>query len=221
MKKHLPKLTSNLKQLGFTMIELLIVISILGILAVAVLSAINPIEQINRGKDTGSQSDAEQLISAIDRYYASNGTYPWQGSAAGASSYPSQYPYDTGLAEIGTAHVYASAEGVYAEADGTLVLDELKNADEIKTAFVERLSGATNQLTLYYDGTAGDSVYACFKPQSKDFRKKAAVRCGNANDATVNNIPSDLDDVIATVCDTTTAWTGPNDISEDIYTCLP
>ena len=47
-------------QLGFTMIELLIVITILGILAVAVLSAINPIEQINRGRDTGRQSDAEQ-----------------------------------------------------------------------------------------------------------------------------------------------------------------
>ena len=31
---------------GFTLIELLIVISILGILAVAVLSAINPVEQL-------------------------------------------------------------------------------------------------------------------------------------------------------------------------------
>ncbi len=65
-------------QLGFTMIELLIVITILGILAVAVLSAINPIEQINRGRDTGSQSDAEQLLSAIDRYNAFQGYYPWQ-----------------------------------------------------------------------------------------------------------------------------------------------
>jgi len=65
-------------QLGFTMIELLIVITILGILAVAVLSAINPIEQINRGRDTGRQSDAEQLLSAIDRYNAFQGYYPWQ-----------------------------------------------------------------------------------------------------------------------------------------------
>lgn len=68
-------------QLGFTMIELLIVITILGILAVAVLSAINPIEQINRGRDTGSQSDAEQLLSAIDRYNAFQGYYPWQEDA--------------------------------------------------------------------------------------------------------------------------------------------
>lgn len=68
-------------QLGFTMIELLIVITILGILAVAVLSAINPIEQINRGRDTGRQSDAEQLLSAIDRYNAFQGYYPWQLNA--------------------------------------------------------------------------------------------------------------------------------------------
>src|SRR3972149_6448515 len=70
---------------GFTMIELLIVIAILGILAVAVLASINPIEQINRGRDTGSRSDAEQLISAIDRFYAAKGYYPWMlnGSSVG------------------------------------------------------------------------------------------------------------------------------------------
>ncbi len=78
IKGNMKKITT---QLGFTMIELLIVITILGILAVAVLSAINPIEQINRGRDTGSQSDAEQLLSSIDRYNAFQGYYPWQYSA--------------------------------------------------------------------------------------------------------------------------------------------
>ncbi|PJA42861.1 prepilin-type cleavage/methylation domain-containing protein, partial [Candidatus Woesebacteria bacterium CG_4_9_14_3_um_filter_39_10] len=65
---------------GFTLIELLIVIAVLGILAVAVLSAINPIEQINRSRDTGSRSDAEQLLGGVDRYYATNGYYPWVSS---------------------------------------------------------------------------------------------------------------------------------------------
>ena len=60
---------------GFTMIELLIVIAILGILAVAVLSAINPLEQIRRGRDTGSRSDAEQLLNAVERYYSSRGYF--------------------------------------------------------------------------------------------------------------------------------------------------
>ena len=66
----LSRLAAKLRasQKGFTMIELLIVIAILGILAVAVLAAINPIEQINRGRDTGTRSDAEQLLGAIDRF---------------------------------------------------------------------------------------------------------------------------------------------------------
>lgn len=66
-----------LSRAGFTMIELLVVISVLGILATAVLSAINPIEQINKGRDTGHRSDAEQLINAVDRYYALHEIYPW------------------------------------------------------------------------------------------------------------------------------------------------
>src|SRR3989339_899005 len=76
--KFLQKISN---QAAFTMIELLIVIAILGILAVAVLAAINPIEQINRGRDTGSRSDSEQLLSAIDRFYASQGYYPWRTAA--------------------------------------------------------------------------------------------------------------------------------------------
>src|SRR3990167_838952 len=74
--------TELMPKRGFTLIELLIVIAVLGILAVAVLAAINPIEQINRSRDTGSRSDAEQLISAIDRYYATNGYYPWMTGAS-------------------------------------------------------------------------------------------------------------------------------------------
>ena len=51
--------------LGFTMIELLVVISVIGILATAVLSSINPIEQINKGRDTRTRSDAAQLIKVL------------------------------------------------------------------------------------------------------------------------------------------------------------
>jgi len=62
---------------GFTLIELLIVIVILGILAVAILSAINPIEQIRKANDAGKRSDSAELLNAYERYYTTFQAYPW------------------------------------------------------------------------------------------------------------------------------------------------
>lgn len=152
---------------GFTMIELLIVIAVLGVLATAVLSAINPIEQINRGRDTGTRSDAEQLIGAIDRYYTSAGYYPWMLSASSVND------AITPMVEI------TSATQTFG-GDAQQVLTNLSTggAAEIKASFVTRIVGANvRHLKLYYSGTDGDSVYTCFIPQSSSFRNEAWKRC--------------------------------------------
>lgn len=52
------------------------VLLILGVLAVAVLSSINPAKQIARGRDTARQSDAMTLFNAAEEYYAKEGFYP-------------------------------------------------------------------------------------------------------------------------------------------------
>ena len=62
---------------GFTLVELLIVIGLLGAIALIVIAAINPIEQANRARDTRFKSDAAQMISAIDRYFAANSEFPY------------------------------------------------------------------------------------------------------------------------------------------------
>lgn len=62
---------------GFTLIELLVVIAILGVLAGAILVAINPLEQLARGRDAGRKTTVSQLGNAIQAYTTSqNGVYP-------------------------------------------------------------------------------------------------------------------------------------------------
>jgi len=158
MKKYLPK--------GFTMIELLIVIAILGILAVAVLSAINPLEQIRRGRDTSSRSDSEQLVNALERFYASRGFFPWQTSEG-----------DT----TGLAWTASTAGGAWTD-----ILGDLMNAQELKSGFTARITaGTANPLYLYHNGlSSGNSVYGCFLPQSNSMRIGAAADCALRTSAT-------------------------------------
>lgn len=208
--KYMKLLRSLLKPIssvaGFTMIELLIVISILGILAVAVLSAINPIEQINRGRDTGSQSDAEQLLSAIDRYHAFNGTYPWQGTGAGAAQ-ESAIVSSTGT-NVGTFIEVTQASGA---AD---ILDELKSKDELKSSFVTRITNSVNPLFIFNQGGTGNSTYICFAAKSKAFKEQADTRCGTVAGASMSE-----DDMSGTFKSSVCAGLGSSTV--DTYHCLP
>ena len=71
----------NKFQKGFTLIELLVVIAILGVLAAAVLVAINPLEQLARGRDSGRKSSVNQIGHAVESYFTSqNSVYPIQGA---------------------------------------------------------------------------------------------------------------------------------------------
>jgi len=180
------------------MIELLIVIAVLGILAVAVLSAINPIEQINRSKDTGSRSDAEQLIGAIDRFYAANGYYPWR---AGATDTEDDGSTPTGWVAVG--------EDSWVDTANASVLNKLSSGGtaEIKASFVKRITDpAYNTLFVYNRGTQGDSTYVCFAPKSANFVTEAETRCGGT-------LPEDFP---PNACDNTTdCGSGGNCI------CLP
>lgn len=61
---------------GFTLIELLVVIAILGILAGAVLVAVDPLEQLARGRDSGRKSTINQLGRALQAFYTTQSAYP-------------------------------------------------------------------------------------------------------------------------------------------------
>lgn len=179
------------------MIELLIVIAVLGFLAVAVLSAINPIEQINRSKDTASRSDSEQLISGTDRYYTQKGYYPWMYFADDATN---QIIFNA-ITKVDTTNTFTN--------DMLAGLSTVTS--ELKTSFVTRITANDyNPLYIYNRGTQGDSTYLCFKPKSQAFRDQAWTRCVDANGS---GLPTDLQPAGATVC--------PGQASLNLLSCLP
>jgi prepilin-type N-terminal cleavage/methylation domain-containing protein len=171
-------------QKGFTMIELLIVIAVLGVLATAVLSAINPIEQINRGRDTGTRSDAEQLLSAIDRYYTSKGYYPWQTGA-------------TDNDDLGVPWTQVEDTN-WQDDDAQAVLDKISTGGtaELKVAFINKISAEGHNTLYIYNanavGSENNSTYVCFSPQSGSFREDAWKRCNNHED--FGTLPTDFAD---------------------------
>jgi prepilin-type N-terminal cleavage/methylation domain-containing protein len=75
MRKFLSIISVSNKK-GFTLIELLVVLGILGILAAALLAAINPIEQLNKAQDATLEQVASEFVSADARYYTANNAQP-------------------------------------------------------------------------------------------------------------------------------------------------
>ena len=154
-------------QKAFTMIELLVVIAVIGVMATAVLSAINPLEQINKGNDTGYRSDSEQLLSAVDRYYSSLGYFPWQ---TGAND---------------NANLNVAWSNVIALNTATSFIANLETTNEIKHGFTLRLLNTTRvPIQVMYDSTAASAtMYACFTPKSNSFLTEAYNRCINTTES--------------------------------------
>ncbi|PWU22883.1 hypothetical protein C5B42_04845 [Candidatus Cerribacteria bacterium 'Amazon FNV 2010 28 9'] len=165
------------RSLGFTMIELLVVISVIGILAVAVLSAINPIEQINKGRDTSTRSDAGELLSASERYFSIHQVYPWNEPRT------AQNPY--GVAQNANfSTTYSTAFFFNGPADqkdaaGTWNwLYQLSDTQEVKPAYTLRVIN-NSSLVVYRAAGSNTSTYVCFAPTSYAFKLEAAKNCNS------------------------------------------
>lgn len=73
------------KQPGFTIVELLVVIVVIGILAAITIVAYNGFQV--RARDTQRASDAASILKALDAYKAIHGTYPAATSTSGGGSW--------------------------------------------------------------------------------------------------------------------------------------
>lgn len=61
---------------GFTLVELLIVITIMAILVTAMTGALNPAALVDRAHDASRKKDVNRIKVAFEEYYNDNGCYP-------------------------------------------------------------------------------------------------------------------------------------------------
>jgi len=61
---------------GFTLVELLIVIGVIGVLAAGILILISPLGQLQKARDAQRKTEIAQLARALQTYYTITGSYP-------------------------------------------------------------------------------------------------------------------------------------------------
>ena len=61
---------------GFTLVEMLVVIALVGVIAAALIFGLNPLAQIQKSNDAHRKSDLASMQRALELYYQDNGNYP-------------------------------------------------------------------------------------------------------------------------------------------------
>lgn len=157
-----------MKSKGFTLVELLIVIALIAILSVAVLATINPIEQSNKARDAKFKNDAAEVLTAYERYYTSQASYPWMDVATDpVASIDDSVVYASDNAHFGViGETGAGSEG------GLVTTYELKSSFIAKESYVSGLR-EEDRMYVYHNGTTNDN-YVCYHPKAAANRVVAA-----------------------------------------------
>jgi prepilin-type N-terminal cleavage/methylation domain-containing protein len=137
---------------GFTLIELLIVVALLGILIVGMIAAIDPVEQINKGRDTALEAMARDYIDAQNRYFANNQQYTWAAAAPAGT-------------------VLLSTRGGNVDFGGTGTLNSL---GELKSTYGVGANNVANLTKISLTGTTS-TITLCFAASSRTVHSTIAT----------------------------------------------
>lgn len=134
------------KQTGFTIVELLIVIVIIGILAAITIVAYNGIQ--GRARDTQRAQDMQTIVKALEIYKATNGVYPAAVGTANASGW--EVSHD-GTAATNFLSTLSSSKTI-----SVVPLDPKNLGVVVSTSSLAPSWTATNNLYFYHRYAAGN-----------------------------------------------------------------
>jgi len=166
---------------GFTLIELLIVIALLGALAVALLAALDPLEQIKKGTDTGVRNTVSEIAGAMTRYasvksgdlpFVKNGPIPWEKIKTSTDAIvASTIPEVGGVGPSGSITV------------GQIAIKSAITAGELKADFFTLAGEQLNNIwiTGQYTDTV-QKIFVCFRPTAKSFLADKNTKYYNVNE---------------------------------------
>lgn len=133
---------------GFTLLELLIVIGILGILAAALIATIDPFQQIKKAQDANLENLATEFVQATTSYYTNHSALPWDDTANGGAG-----------CNGGTTTLDKTQLSTL-----TTCVTQLTTEGELKSGFANQ-QGLTNLYVTNPANSSGTTI-VCFQPQS-------------------------------------------------------
>jgi prepilin-type N-terminal cleavage/methylation domain-containing protein len=155
-------------QKGFTLVELLVVIAVLGVLAAGVLVAIDPLQMLARGRDSAKKSAITELGRATIAYQTSQNALPtgsgWATTLQGTGDIKAipTNPDSTACSIAGTATADDGVEGGYCyESDPTTGEFIIYARAESNSEIAKINCTSPNIAYITYSSTAGKTGLAC------------------------------------------------------------
>lgn len=145
---------------GFTLLELLIVIALLGALFIGLLATLDPLEQIKKGADTARRNIVGEIYGSAINFYAVRSGYPWTSDIT---------------AMVASNTLMTSAPSGY--------INQIVSSGELKNDFIS-LAGSGNLGKMFLTSTADanglrQNLTICYLPESKAFGRDANAQYNN------------------------------------------